>query len=93
MARPLRIEYPDAWYHIMNRGRRSETIFADKRDYTGFIELLKDTTEMWNLRITAYCLMPISPAACGTLMAFIPNDTTAITSATDRCFADDSNPS
>ncbi|MGD8974695.1 MAG: transposase [Desulfobacterales bacterium] len=58
MARPLRIEYPDAWYHIMNRGRRSETIFADKRDYTGFIELLKDTTEMWNLRITAYCLMP-----------------------------------
>jgi len=58
MARPLRIEYPDAWYHIMNRGRRSETIFADKRGYSGFIELLKDTTEMWNLRIAAYCLMP-----------------------------------
>lgn len=58
MARPLRIEYPDAWYHIMNRGRRSETIFADKRDYAGFIELLKDTVEMWNLRIAAYCLMP-----------------------------------
>jgi len=58
MARPLRIEYPNAWYHIMNRGRRSETIFADKRDYAGFIELLKDTAEMWNLRIAAYCLMP-----------------------------------
>jgi len=58
MARPLRIEYPNAWYHIMNRGRRSETIFADKRDYAGFIELLKDTVDMWNLRIAAYCLMP-----------------------------------
>jgi len=23
-ARPLRIEYPDAWYHVMNRGRRGE---------------------------------------------------------------------
>jgi putative transposase len=58
MARPLRIEYADAWYHIMNRGRRSESIFIEKRDYNGFIELLKDTSEMWNLRIAAYCLMP-----------------------------------
>ena len=58
MARPLRIEYADAWYHIMNRGRRSESIFIDKRNYNGFIELLKDTSEMWNLRIAAYCLMP-----------------------------------
>ena len=24
MYRPLRIEYPDAWYHVMNRERRSE---------------------------------------------------------------------
>jgi REP element-mobilizing transposase RayT len=42
----------------MNRGRRSESIFIDKIDYDGFIELLKDTSEMWNLRIAAYCLMP-----------------------------------
>jgi hypothetical protein len=26
MARPLRIEYPGAWYHVMNRGRRKEEI-------------------------------------------------------------------
>jgi REP element-mobilizing transposase RayT len=58
MARPLRIEYPDAWYHIMNRGRRGEQIFSAKSDYFGFIELLVDTSEMWNLRIAAYCLMP-----------------------------------
>jgi hypothetical protein len=30
MARPLRIDYPDAWYHAMNRGRRAEKIFAHK---------------------------------------------------------------
>ena len=58
MARPLRIQYPNAWYHVMNRGRRGESIFNDKIDYIGFIELLKDTSEMWNLRISAYCLMP-----------------------------------
>ena len=27
MSRPLRIEYPDAWYHVMNRGRRGESVF------------------------------------------------------------------
>ncbi len=26
MSRPLRIQYPDAWYHVMNRGRRGEEI-------------------------------------------------------------------
>ena len=58
MARPLRIEYPDAWYHVMNRGRRAETIFADDKDYLAFTELLKETSEMWNIRVAAYCLMP-----------------------------------
>jgi len=57
MSRPLRIEYPDAWYHVMNRGRRAENIFLDKEDYEGFLELLKDSSEMWNVRIAAYCLM------------------------------------
>jgi putative transposase len=58
MSRPLRIEYPDAWYHVMNRGRRSEKIFLDKNDYQAFIQVLIESTEMWNLRISAYCLMP-----------------------------------
>jgi REP element-mobilizing transposase RayT len=58
MSRPLRIKYPNAWYHILNRGRRKELIFIDKKDYDRFIDLLKDTSEQWNLRIAAYCLMP-----------------------------------
>ena len=58
MSRPLRIEYPDAWYHVMNRGRRGESVFRKKEDYLAFIELLKDTVDMWNLRVGAYCLMP-----------------------------------
>jgi len=57
MARPLRIEYPGAWYHVMNRGRRSESIFSDKYDYSAFIDLLIETSEMWNVNVAAYCLM------------------------------------
>ena len=58
MSRPLRIEYPDAWYHVMNRGRRAENIFLDKRDYEAFLELLIESSEIWNVRVSAYCLLP-----------------------------------
>ncbi|MDA3897216.1 MAG: transposase [Desulfobacteraceae bacterium] len=58
MSRPLRIQYPGAWYHIMNRGRRYENIFTDAKDYKIFVDLLKETSEMWNIRVAAYCLMP-----------------------------------
>ena len=57
MARPLRIEYPGAWYHVMNRGRRAEKIFHDRHDYQAFVELLEESSEMWNIRVAAYCLM------------------------------------
>jgi REP element-mobilizing transposase RayT len=57
MARPLRIAYPEAWYHVMNRGRRGEDIFSDDQDYNMFTALLRETVEMWNVRIAAYCLM------------------------------------
>ncbi|MCJ7772133.1 MAG: transposase, partial [Desulfobacterales bacterium] len=58
MSRPLRIQFPDAWYHVMNRGRRAEKIFHDKDDYQMFVDLLKETAEMWNIRVSAYCLLP-----------------------------------
>ena len=58
MSRPLRIQYPGAWYHVMNRGRRFENVFEDGQDYRVFVDILKDTSEMWHVKIAAYCLMP-----------------------------------
>ena len=57
MSRPLRIEYPDAWYHVMNRGRRNEAIFEDKNDYSAFIELLQDVIDIFHIKVAAFCLM------------------------------------
>lgn len=57
MSRPLRIEYPGAWYHVMNRGRRGEKIFHDRQDYESFVKVLEESSEMWNIRVAAYCLM------------------------------------
>jgi putative transposase len=58
MSRPLRIEYPDAWYHVMNRGRRTENILSEQRDYNCFLDLLMESSELWNVKTSAYCLMP-----------------------------------
>jgi hypothetical protein len=33
MSRPLRIDYPNAWHHVMNRARRRYDLFIDKADY------------------------------------------------------------
>lgn len=44
MARPLRIQFPDAWDHVMNRGKRGGKN-TDKGNYCAFIDLLKDGVE------------------------------------------------
>src|SRR6266496_5497467 len=38
MARKLRVEYPGAIYHVMNRGDRREAMFRDEADRQGFVE-------------------------------------------------------
>ncbi len=42
MSRPLRIQYPNEWYHVMNRGRRGEKIFSTNEDYWSFVDLLNE---------------------------------------------------
>jgi REP element-mobilizing transposase RayT len=58
MSRPLRIQYPDAWYHVMNRARRGQVLYPAKEDMVTFLDLLKETATMFNLKVSAYCLMP-----------------------------------
>ncbi len=57
MVRPLRIEYPNAWYHVMNRGRRGDDIFSDKYDFEMFLGVLRDSSELFGCRVAAFCLM------------------------------------
>jgi REP element-mobilizing transposase RayT len=57
MARQLRIEYPDAYYHVMNRGAARKRIFHDKEFYHLFLTLLGEIKEIYGVEIHAYCLM------------------------------------
>lgn len=58
MSRPLRIDYPNAWHHVMNRARRGQDLFVVKADYQQFIDLLQETAELFKVNVAAYCLMP-----------------------------------
>lgn len=57
MPRPLRIHYPHAWYHVMNRGASQKNIFKNNLHRNLFLELLKEANTMFNIHIHAYCLM------------------------------------
>lgn len=57
MARPLRLEYPGAFYHVINRGNAGENIFINDRDKEKFLEYLEKAVERYLIRIHTYCLM------------------------------------
>ena len=57
MARPLRIQYPGAWYHLTGRGNERRNIFRDDRDRLHFLELLEELVDRYRLRLYAYVLM------------------------------------
>lgn len=57
MARPLRIEFPGALYHVTSRGDRREDIFADDDDRVLFLEVLGQVVGEFNWLCLAYCLM------------------------------------
>jgi putative transposase len=58
MARPLRIEYPNAFYHVMNRGLSRREIYLGDDDYEIFLGVLKETSKLFDIRVLAYAFMP-----------------------------------
>jgi hypothetical protein len=42
MARKVRVEYPGAIYHVMNRGDRQKPIFEDEEDRRRFLDALSE---------------------------------------------------
>ena len=57
MAKPLRIRYPGAIYHVMNRGLARRALFHDSRDYRRFLKSLASSVDAKRVRIYAYCLL------------------------------------
>jgi REP-associated tyrosine transposase len=57
MARPLRIEFPGAVYHVTSRGDRREDIFVDDEDRRGLLSVVAQALSRFDVEALAYCLM------------------------------------
>lgn len=57
MARPLRIEFAGALYHITSRGNERKAIYFDDADFEKFLSILGKVCERYNWVVYAYCLM------------------------------------
>ena len=58
MARPLRIEYENACYHVINRGNRKERVFVEDADFDLFLVKLAEYAELYDVEVHSYCIMP-----------------------------------
>lgn len=57
MSRPLRIEYEQAIYHVMSRGRGRQFIFHGDDYYDAFLACLEEANRRFGLQVLCYCLM------------------------------------
>ncbi len=57
MARPLRLEYPGALWHVTSRGNERRSIFRNDADRARFLDLLSDAVDRFAWRLHAYVLM------------------------------------
>ena len=58
MARPLRIEFPGAIYHVMSRGNARQTVFRDDSDYQRLIKGLETVVGRLGWDLLCFVLMP-----------------------------------
>jgi len=54
MARPIRIQYPGAFYHLMARLKHGQAVFGDDKDHKVFLETLGGSCQKTGWRIHAY---------------------------------------
>lgn len=57
MARPLRLKFENAVYHITARGNRKDDIFYSSQDKSNFIKKMNEMFEKYSFICYAYCLM------------------------------------
>ncbi|RLB70352.1 MAG: hypothetical protein DRH04_03780 [Deltaproteobacteria bacterium] len=57
MARPLRIEYPGAFYHVTSRGNEKKDIFRSSQDRRKFLSYLESSVIRYGAIIHVWCLM------------------------------------
>ncbi len=76
MPRKQRVDFPGAWHHVMNRGRRREAVFVDDDGCQLFLDVIGAAVEHNGCEVHGYSLMPnhfhlLVRSARGDLSAFM----------------------
>jgi len=72
MPRKLRVQYPGAIYHVMNRGDRRDPIFGDDQDRRRFLETLGQTREKTGSQVHASGDNPVESRYCELQQPILP---------------------
>ena len=57
MARPLRIEYPGAFYHVTSRGNEQKDVFKSQKDRERFLSYVESAVVRYGAVVHTWCLM------------------------------------
>ena len=57
MARPLRIEYPGAFYHVTSRGNEQKDVFKSQKDREKFLSYVESAVVRYGAVVHTWCLM------------------------------------
>lgn len=89
MARPLRIQYPGALYHVTNRGNERKAIFKDDVDREAFLKILSQSIATYSVALHSYVLMAnhwhmLAQTSLGNLSEFMRHFNISYTSYFNR---------
>jgi len=91
MARPLRVQYPGALYHVTCRGNERKDIYQDDADRKLFLQILSQSLPIYTIKLYSYVLMSnhfhllletprgTSPNSCATSISPTPGISTVAT--------------
>ena len=77
MGRPLRIQEPNHFFHVMNRGNNKQPLFFHEKDYLEYLRLIRRFKEKFSIKLYHYVLMPnhvhflLEPTLPNTLSRFM----------------------
>mgnify|MGYP001574395827 CR=1 FL=1 len=57
MARPLRVDLENGWYHVTARGDHGRALFCEERDHARFTGLLEEMRDRFRVGVMAYVCM------------------------------------
>jgi hypothetical protein len=64
MARPLRIQYPGAFYHVMHRGNAGSDLFKSEKDREKLLQYFSQAVQRYEIKVQTYIRFSVATVSC-----------------------------